>query len=103
MFVRLIGMSRDIKNLAHVYDVVANEINDLMATGQISVFDNRLKEKINWLHDVAKALSLVYQIEKLRGSQDISLPPASSDAKDTIQAPKKAQQRPNPFGDGWRP
>lgn len=105
-------MNANIINLAKLYDCIAKELANTMDNQEmaISYNDERLKSKVRWLGDIAKTLSLVYQIEKLRAKPGADAEiPAEQDSEDP--AAKRAQGAPNqkppispgfPEG-GWTP
>ena len=111
-------MNENILVLARLYDATAQGLRDALATQDIMFNDERIKERVRWLGDIAKTLSLVVQIEKLRAKEtsDVSelLPPQEPIVEDP--AVKKAQRRQNTFnpgnsgqdlnnlsGGGWKP
>ena len=52
--------------LTVLYDSAASDLQTALATHKISFTDERIKGKVQWLGDVAKSLSLVYQVEMMR-------------------------------------
>ena len=104
-------MNRNIVNLARLYDCIAKELDNTMSNTEmaISYNDERLKTKVRWLGDIAKTLSLVYQIEKLRAKPGAeSVMPEQQDSEDP--ATKQAQggndtkqTPPEGFPGGWTP
>ena len=72
-------MNRNIVNLARLYDCISKELHDIVNTSGISFNDTRIKDKVAWLGEITKTLSLVYQIESMRvktGNKDtvVNLP-----------------------------
>jgi hypothetical protein len=107
-------MNKNIMLLARLYDAAAHELHKALAAQTVTYNDPRIRDKVVWLGDIAKTLSLVYQIETLRTKNQqgtaIELP---EQQKVEDPAVKKAQQNQfnpgNPaedldsFGGGWKP
>lgn len=52
--------------LTLLYDSASADLQTALATHKISFTDERIKSKVQWVGDVAKTLSLVYQVEMMR-------------------------------------
>jgi len=63
---RQLPPTRNLYVLAQLYDSTAADLLAALATKSISFTDERIKNKVKWLGDIAKTLSLVYQIETMR-------------------------------------
>ena len=61
-------MNRNLANLAMLYDYAAKELDKVLKSG-MTYSDGRVLKRLNLLHESAKTMSLVYQIENLRRSQ----------------------------------
>jgi len=90
--------------LAKLYYGVSNEVSSVKKKKKIAYNDVQLKEKIRWLGDISKTISLVYQIEKLR-SKDQKSPemPEIKDTKDPKLKDVDEGNAPGTFGPGWSP
>jgi len=62
--------------LAKLYDYHKRELCLAVENGTIPLSDNRFKEKVSFLKEIASTLSVVYQVEKLRtkDAEDLKLP-----------------------------
>lgn len=96
--------------LAKLYDATCKELQEALASQTIIFNDNRIKDKVVWLGEIAKTLSLVSQIEKLRGSSSnsVEVPPEQQAVEDpAVAKAKKGQFKPNVQGlgnfEGWKP
>jgi hypothetical protein len=102
--------------LAYLYDNTAFDLQKALASQEILVTDERIKSKVRWLGDIAKTLSLVYQIESMRATpKENSLALPSKNVVAVDPALKKANSRkdfnPNmpqnlgqfPSPGGWTP
>ena len=56
-----------------LYDSAALDLQSALATKKVSLTDERIKNKVIWLGEVAKTLSNVYQVESMRSKA--ALPP----------------------------
>jgi hypothetical protein len=95
-------MNKNVLALAKLYDATAQGLRETLASQEIMYNDERIKERVRWLGDIAKTLSLVVQIENLRSRENKSvedtLPPEETSVEDP--ALKKAQQKQNTFNPG---
>lgn len=69
-------MNKNIIMLARLYDSTANDLQNALASEKISLNDSRIVEKVKWLGEIAKTLSVVYQLETMRAkntNKDTSL------------------------------
>ena len=90
--------------LAKLYYGVSNEVSTVIASGKIAYNDVQLKEKIRWLGDISKTLSLVYQIEKLRSKEQTNPDiPEVKDTEDPVLKNVDKGSAPDPLGPGWSP
>ena len=103
-------MNINVINLAKLYDCVARELNDAMSNQKIAISynDDRLKTKVKWLGEIAKTLSLVYQIEKLRAkpgteAQMPEVQEGEDPALKRAQGQQKGTTNQQPFDGGWTP
>ena len=60
--------NRNLTNLAMLYDFASQELDKVLHAG-VPLEDIGIRKKLSFVHEVAKAMSLVYQIENLRQSQ----------------------------------
>jgi hypothetical protein len=108
--------NNNISMLAYLYDNTAFDLQKALASQEILVTDERIKSKVRWLGDIAKTLSLVYQIESMRATpKENSLALPSKNVVAVDPALKKANSRkdfnPNmpqnlgqfPSPGGWTP
>lgn len=100
--------NRNIINLARLYDCIAKELHDAIATGAVSFNDNRIKDKVAWLGQIAKTLSLVYQIEQLRAKPAGKEAGVNLPAEENVEDPaaKRAhhgKMQAQPFTAGGQP
>lgn len=65
--------------LARLYDATAHELQQALMSQTITFNDSRIKDKVIWLGEIAKTLSLVYQIENLRAK--------AKDSKGAVELP----------------
>jgi hypothetical protein len=105
--------------LTMLYDSSAADLQTALATHKISFTDERIKGKVQWLGEVAKALSLVYQVEMMRNrsreggpvlpaAQKIVDPALVEAQKNKLGHPGHPGQTPGNLGGfpspgGWRP
>lgn len=107
--------NKNIEMLAYLYDNTAHDLDKALRSGVVLLSDEKIKNQVRWLGDIAKTLSLVYQIESMRAKpkeNSLALPAEKVNAVDP--ALKKAQSKqfnPNapqnlgqyPSPGGWRP
>ena len=108
-------MGNTLMLLARLYDATSQELEKALASQTITFNDPRIKEKVTYLGDIAKTISLVYQIETLRSKKDssaIQLPkeqPIEDPAVKKANAIQKqfqqgaSNQNLDAFGGGWKP
>ena len=100
--------NKNLTNLALLYDFAAGELDRAINSG-MAYSDSRVLKKLNLLYEAAKTMSLVYQIENLRRSQDedkVNLP----DEK-VVEDPAGIEAKKNTFNPssglsdhkGWTP
>lgn len=101
--------------LARLYDHHKQELCTAITSGQFPLSDNRLKDKVNFLREIASTLSTVMQVEKLRSKDpipEVKLPDEQLNVKDpALELRRKNQAPPNPnpgldlntFPGGWQP
>jgi hypothetical protein len=108
--------NNNIAMLAYLYDNTAFDLQKALASQEILVTDERIKSKVRWLGEIAKSLSLVYQIESMRATpKENSLALPSKNVVAVDPALKKANSRKNfnpnapqnlgqfPSPGGWTP
>jgi hypothetical protein len=59
-------MNKNITMLAQLYDNAAFDLQSALKSEKVTFNDPRIADKVKWLGEVAKTLSLVYQIESMR-------------------------------------
>ncbi len=104
-------MNRNIFMLTRLYDATAQGLQDALSGENIMFNDERIKERVRWLGDIAKTLSLVYQIETMRTKdKEVNLPKEEIVKDPAVEKAKKNQfnigdpnQDLSQFGNGWQP
>lgn len=104
--------------LARLYDHHKQELCNAITSGQFPLSDNRLKDKVTFLRDIASTLSTVMQVEKLRSKDpmpEVKLPDEQLNVKDPALEQKRKNQPhsgplnsnpgldPTNFPGGWAP
>lgn len=102
--------------ITRLYDHASQELRNALASGSVSLSDERIKNKVVWLREVATTLTAVYQLEKLRTKDaqptEMKLPEEQLVKDPALEAArKKTFQPPNTAGDlsgfhspgGWQP
>ena len=93
--------NRNLTNLAMLYDLAANQLDKVLKSG-MPHSDGRVIKALNMLHESAKTMSLVYQIENLRRTQSeekVDLP-----EEKVVEEEAKKPSNPAGFPDqGWTP
>jgi len=109
--------NKNIAMLAYLYDNTAFDLQKALASQEILLTDEKIKSKVRWLGEIAKTLSLVYQIESMRAKpKDNSLSLPGENVSQVDPALMKAQAKQNAFNPnasqnlgkfpspgGWRP
>ena len=73
--------NKNLTNLAMLYDFACQELDRVIHVG-VSLEDIGIRKKLGFVHEVAKTMSLVYQIENLRQSH-------SEESGDKIDLPEE--------------
>lgn len=93
-------MNKNIVTLARLYDSTANDLQNALATNSITLNDLRIVDKVKWLGEIAKTLSLVYQIETMRAKStnkesNLALPEEQIVEDPALKKAQKGQFKPN--------
>jgi len=102
--------------LTRLYDYHKQELCSVLSGGQVPLSDSRLKDKVNFLREIAATLSTVMQVEKLRSKEpnpDVKLPDEQINLKDpALDHTRKGSHAPpnikptaelDNFPGGWQP
>jgi len=94
-------MNKNIAMLARLYDSTANDLYSALASEKITLTDPRIVDRVKWLGEVAKTLSLVYQIESMRAKTNnkdanLALPDEQIVEDPAIKKAQKTQSVFNP-------
>jgi len=106
--------NKNIVMLARLYDSTAADLHAALATKQVAFTDDRIKNKVQWLGDIARTLSLVYQIETMRAKpkegDSVTLPeekvvidPVLQKAQQNLRGPGSGNLGQFPSPGGWTP
>ena len=106
----------NIAALAYLYDNTAFDLVKAITSGQVLLSDEKIKNQVRWLGEIANTLSLVYQVESMRSKpKEDSLGIPAPKVNSIDPALKKSQQtqsgfinpnQPNSmsqFPGNWRP
>lgn len=95
-------MNKNIIMLARLYDSTSKDLENALAAQTISLNDSRIVDKVKWLGEIAKTLSLVYQIESMRvkstnkdASKDLTLPEEQVVEDPALKKAQKGQFKAN--------
>jgi len=99
--------------LALLYDRTAHELREVVSAAaggasNVPLHSEQMQSKVKWLGDIAKTLSLVYQVEKLRANSEENRPMPQEKiiddpaAKKANNAPSNVSQDVSQFP-GWKP
>lgn len=107
--------NKNVSMLAYLYDNTANDLYKAIKSQDILLTDPKIKDRVRWLGEIAKTLSLVYQIESMRAKpkeNSLTLPgeniaqvdPAlrKANAKQGQHSQARQPQDLSQFG-GWTP
>ena len=108
--------NKNIAMLAYLYDNTANDLHKALSSKEILLNDSKIKDKVTWLGEIAKTLSLVYQLESMRSrpkENSLVMPQENIVPIDPALQKAQSQQnfpgsRPNNLGQfpspgGWQP
>ena len=90
--------NKNISMLAYLYDNTAYDLQTALASQEILLTDEKIKSKVRWLGEIAKTVSLVYQIESMRAKpKDNTLSLPGENVSQVDPALIKAQSKQNTF------
>ena len=100
--------NRNLTNLAMIYDFANQELDRVIKAG-LPLADVGVLKKLNLIHEAAKAMSLVYQIENLRRehTEDKVALPEEQEVEDPASVAAKKNNFNSSSGldshKGWKP
>ena len=87
--------NKNVSMLAYLYDNTANDLYKAIKSQEILLTDPKIKDRVMWLGEIAKTLSLVYQIESMRAKpkeNSLALPSENIAQVDPALQKAKAKQ-----------
>lgn len=58
--------NKNLAMLAYLYDHTSHDLYQALSSQKILLTDEKIKDRVKWLGEIAKTLSLVYQVESMR-------------------------------------
>ncbi len=91
--------NKNVSMLAYLYDNTASDLYNAIRSQNILLTDSKIKDKVVWLGEIAKTLSLVYQLESMRAKpkeNSLALPGENIATVDPALQKAQSKQNHNP-------